>query len=256
MERAIKELKKKNSKEAGAAQDEALEKLIKAKEELEEILRQLREEERELMLAALEARFRKMLSMQVEVYNGTVNLGKTAPEKWLDTMHTRSRELSQMESEIALDAAKALQLLKEEGTSVAFPIAVADLQEDIVQIARRLESSDAGDLTQAIEQDVIEALNEMVDALQKEMDKKDSEQQQQQQQNGEPADPALVDIIGELKMLRTLQQRINRRTKQYGRLIDGEQTTDPELLDQLQDLSRRQARIQQSAYDLSTKKNQ
>ena len=208
-------------------------------------------------MAALEARFRKMLTAQIGVYNGTVVVSKTPIEKWIDTMHARSRELSQMENEIAMDAAKALQVLREEGTSVAFPIAVEDLHDDILQVARRLEESKAFELTQAIEQDIIEALNEMVEALQKEMDKSKNDQQQQaQQQNGQKQEPGLVDLIGELKMLRTLQQRINRRTKQYGRLLEGEQATEPDLLEQLRSLSRRQARVQQSAYDLATKKNQ
>lgn len=256
MERAIKELKKKNKKGANEAQDKALAKLIQAKERLEEILRQLREEERELMLAALEARFRKMLSMQVEVYNGTVKIGQVEREKWTAAFITRSSQLGQIENDISLEAAKVLQLLKEEGTSVAFPIAVEDLQEDMSAVAFRLSEGKAGDLTQTIEQDIIEALTEMVEALQKEMEKSDEEKKkQQQQQQQQKADPGLVDMIGELKMLRTLQQRINRRTRTLGRMIDGEQAQDDELLGELDRLSQRQARIQQTAYDLATKRN-
>ena len=97
----------------------------------------------------------------------------------------------------------------------------------------------------------------MIDAMQKELEKakdKDKDQQQQQEQGEKDPDP-LVDVIAELKMLRSLQLRINRVTKQLGRLIDGEQASQPEVVDQLQTLSRRQSKIQQATYDLSTGKN-
>ena len=97
----------------------------------------------------------------------------------------------------------------------------------------------------------------MVDALQKEMEKKNDEEQQQQgeQQQGQPQDKPLVDALSELKMLRSLQLRINRRTRQLGRMIEGEQAGEPELLQQLKTLSGRQSRIQRATYDLSTGRN-
>ena len=86
----------------------------------------------------------------------------------------------------------------------------------------------------------------MVEALQKEMEK--------EQKEGKPCDcngkPVLVDKLAELKMLRTLQKRVNRRTKTLGRLIEGEQTDNQEVLDQLQVLSQRQSRIVKTAHDI------
>ena len=76
--------------------------------------------------------------------------------------------------------------------------------------------------------------------------------------SGEPPEPPLVDILAELKMLRSLQLRVNRMTKQFGRMIespDGEQALKGEVLDQLRRLAVRQARIQQATYDLATGKN-
>ncbi|VAX38649.1 hypothetical protein MNBD_PLANCTO02-316, partial [hydrothermal vent metagenome] len=71
MKRAIEELKKKNLDNASDAQGDAIDNLIKAKEKIEELLKQLREEERELLLAALEARFAKMLKDQKKVKRKT-----------------------------------------------------------------------------------------------------------------------------------------------------------------------------------------
>ena len=65
----------------------------------------------------------------------------------------------------------------------------------------------------------------------------------------------LVDKLAELKMLRSLQHRINRRTKRLGRMIDGEQAQKPDVVTQLQELSNRQGRVQDATYDLVTGKN-
>ncbi|MEO1999147.1 MAG: hypothetical protein ABGZ17_28205, partial [Planctomycetaceae bacterium] len=95
----------------------------------------------------------------------------------------------------------------------------------------------------------IEALEEMVEALQREMEKKDGDSEGKPQDNN--GDPVLVDKLAEMKMLRTLQKRINRRTRTLGRLIDGEQAEDLDIVIQLQELARRQARIVQTARDIA-----
>lgn len=256
MERAIAELQNQQRTKASEQQDKALAELLKAKEKLEEILRQLREEERELLLAALEARFRDMLGRQINVYNGTVGLAAVPEEQRTDRQRTRSIELARSQDEIALLAAKALTLLKEEGSSIAFPEAVVQIREDMLTSARRLERLEVGELTQSIQKDIIEALEEILDALQKELEKsKDRQQQQQQQQQQQPQDPALVDALAELKMLRSLQYRVNRRTKQIGRMVEGEQAAETDLVQQLRELSARQAKIQRTTYDLATGRN-
>ena len=53
----------------------------------------------------------------------------------------------------------------------------------------------------------------------------------------------------------TLQLRVNRRTKRLGRLIDGEQATEADVVDQLRQIATRQARIQKATYDLATGRN-
>ncbi len=256
MQRAIEDLKKLDRDKASRHQDEAIKRLLEAKEKFEEILRQLREEEKKLTLTALEARFRKMLSQQLLVYNDTITLAKTG-KKDDPTFEAKSKQLARNEDEIVVEAEKALVLLKSEGSSVAFPDAAEAIRDDMTTIVQRLDRADPGELTQTIERNVIEALEEMIDALQKELEKqKDKDkQQQQQQQQGQPEDDPLVDALAELKMLRSLQLRINRQTKQLGRLIEGEQAKEPEVVEQLQTLSRRQAKIQQATYDLATGRN-
>lgn len=256
MEKAIQELKEKKDRgKASRHQDEAIRQLLEAKEKLEEILRQLREEEKSLTLASLESRFRKMLSMQLLVYQETLRLDKES-EGQSENLIARGKQLATQEEEILQDVDKALVVLREEGSSVAFPEAVEAIREDAASIVELLDQGKAGELTQTLEQSVIEAIEEMVDALQKEMEKKkDEEQKQSQQQQGQPQDKPLVDALSELKMLRSLQLRINRRTRQLGRMIEGDQASEPELRKQFKTLSGRESRIQRATYDLSTDRN-
>ncbi|MDG2360014.1 MAG: hypothetical protein P8M20_10205, partial [Planctomycetaceae bacterium] len=203
MEKAIQELKEKKDRgKASRHQDEAIRQLLEAKEKLEEILRQLREEEKSLTLASLESRFRKMLSMQLLVYQETLRLDKESEDQ-SDNPSARGRQLATQEEEILQEVDKALVVLREEGSSVAFPEAVQAIREDAASIVELLDQGKAGELTQTLEQAVIEAIEEMVDALQKEMEKKkDEEQKQSPQQQGQPQDKPLVDALSELKMLR------------------------------------------------------
>jgi hypothetical protein len=256
MQRAIDKLKKKQRHDASDAQDDALANLQKAKEKLEEILRQLREEERERFLAMLESRFQRMLALQLVVYDGTIKLDKTPADDRSSRHSTRSLQLARQEDEIALEASKAIMLLREEGSAIAFPEAVEQMRDDMQIVIGRLERTDVGELTQAIEREIIDALEEMIDSLQKEIEKnKDKKKDEPPSKEGQPQDPTLVDQLAELKMLRTLQMRINHRTKRLGRLVDGEQAQEQDILGQLQNLAERQARVQKATYDMATGRN-
>src|SRR5262249_49597842 len=152
-------------------------------------------------------------------------------------------------------AAKALTLLREEGSSIAFPEAVEQMRDDMLTVVGRLERFDVAELTQGIERDIIESLEELVEALQKEMEKSKDKKQNQPPQEGQQQDPSLVDQLAELKTLRALQYRVNRRTKILGREVDGEQAVVPDIVKQLREQARRQEKIQKATYDLSTGRN-
>ena len=257
MEKAIDKLQKDLQKDASKNQDEALRELQKAKEKLEEILRQLREEERLLQLAGLEARFQRMLAQQIAIYNDTVQIDKVPQGERASRHQLKSEEMALQESELVLEATKALSLMKEEGSAVAFPEAIEQMRYDMQTVAERLKQQDVAQLTQTIELDIIAGLKEMIDAMQQAMDKAKEKQQkpQQQQQQSQEQEEELLKKIAELKMLKSLQLRINSRTLKLGQLYTGEQATQPDVVRQVQELSNRQARIQKATYDLAVGKN-
>ena len=82
----------------------------------------------------------------------------------------------------------------------------------------------------------------MIEALKK----KRQENQSKPGESGPPPPPQdqkLLDKIAELKMIRSMQVRINGRTQTYGREYDGEQASSPTIRRELHGLSDRQERL-------------
>ena len=257
MKIAEENLEKAQREGAIEEQERALEELRQAKAELEEILRQLREEEMERMLAMLEARFRQMLDLQIEVYEGTKRLDAVPAERRSYSHDIEATRLSNREQEIAALIERVWMLLKEDGTTLAVPLAVDELREDVREIVLRLAEAKVGAITQGIEEDVIAALEEIIEALKKAMrDLEDQRAQPRPPMEGEPGEMPLVDLLAELKMIRALQMRVNQRTQRYSKLIEGEQADEPELVEQLRRLAERQERVYRVTRDLHLEKNQ
>lgn len=259
MRQAQKRLDEAKRKDAVEEQEKAKQELEKAKAELERILRQLREEEMERTLALLEARFRRMLEIQVRIYEDTIRLDKVPDAERELKVPIPASKLAGDERKLVVDAEKALNLLREEGSSVAFPETVTQMRDDMQQVSERLDAAHVGRITQNIEEDIIAALKEMIEALQKaqkDLDKK----RQQPPQPGNPQDPPLVDALAELKMIRALQMRVNTRTQRYARLLDNVddpvgQATVPELQDAIKKLAEKEQRIYEITRDVVLGKN-
>lgn len=240
-------LEKKETKPASDNMEEAIKKLEEARKKLEKLLQQTREEELERLLAALQARCEKMLAMQIAVLHGTQaldkNILKSEDKKPAHADKQRGLRLSDDEKEIVLEADKAIQMLEAEGSAVAFPEVFQQVREDMRHVQRRLYVTDAGVVTQAIEQDIIDTLKEMIEALKKARQELDAKKSPPPGQPPPNADQKLLDQIAELKMIRAMQMRVNTRTKTYGQQYQGEQAAEPRIRQELRNLSDRQVRI-------------
>ncbi|MBL9122921.1 MAG: hypothetical protein JNG90_04770, partial [Planctomycetaceae bacterium] len=178
MKDAQEKLEKALREEAVEKQEEALRELEAAKAELEKILRQMREEEMARILAMLEARFRKMLELQVEVYEGTIRLDRLPAESRGRGSEIEASRLAKSEAQIALEADKALTLLREEGTAVAMPEALEQTRDDMRSVAAKLAEFDVAAITQGLEEDIIASLEEMIAALEKAQQDLEAQQSQ------------------------------------------------------------------------------
>jgi hypothetical protein len=139
---------------------------------------------------------------------------------------------------------------------VAVPEALRQIHDDCVQAATRLGRGDIALDTTGIVTDIVAGLEELLAALEK--SRREQEQRQQadgsQGRSAEPGEQPLVDKLSELKMLRSLQLRVNVRTQRFAKLLDegAERATEPELVDALARLAERQRAIEKAARDIVT----
>lgn len=250
---------------AKASEDinKAIDKLQAAREELEKRLKQLREQELERILANLEQRVNKMLQMQIAVKAATEGINaqiQKHPEKKAQPVDFQNAQKQEdQEAEIIAEADKAINLLQNEGSAVAFPAVFEEVRKDMIRVKERLHDANVAEDTQSIEQDIIDALTHMRDALKK------AQQEIGKTPPPPPGSPPpdqpqlqkLLDEIAELKMIRELQKQVNARTKRYGeKSPEAEQTDDKQIKKELKDLSDRQERIETMVNNIVTKKNQ
>ena len=260
MQNAEKALEEAKREEATEQQRQAEEELREAIDELEKILRQLREEEMQRELAKLEARLKKMATMQAKLLDDTITLASTPPSQRNRQTDLKAGKLAFEEKKITLEADRAMLLLREEGSSVAFPEVVGQIREDTVRVSELLNETKIDTIAQGIQQDILAALEEMITSLQKAQ--RDLEQQRQQDQppgspppSGQGEQP-LVEAIAELKLIRTMQVRIQGTTNRYADLMNEGNRSIEEVLPLLRDLAERQDRLDQITRDIALERNQ
>ena len=255
-----KDLEAKTREPAGKQQDKAIEELAKAAAELEKRIKQLREQEMLGLLANLEARCGKMLSMQIEVYEATKAIdGVLIKNKGVKSNSEiqKSQQQADKETDIVAVADTTLKLLESEGSAVAFARVLEEVRQDMASVQRRLNDTYVGRDTQGIEENVIAMLKEMMQALKKAQDDVKQQQGQPPPPGGPPkqGDKGLLELVSELKLIRSLQVQVNGRTKGSAETYKGEQASDPIVRGELQQLSERQAKLQDMVNNIASGKN-
>jgi hypothetical protein len=272
--KAAIELEKNKPDDAGRKVDDTIDALNKAKKQLEDLLRTLREEEAMRVLSQLQARCEKMKAMQIAVRDGTVNLDKiiqaheTHKPDRIDQQ--TSNGLADKEDAIVKEANGAIRILDAEGSAVAFAEVFRQVRDDMMAVKVRLDQTNTDIVTVQTENDIIATLDEMIDALKKAIKQaKPKPPQPPKPGGGKPPPQKLLDEIAELKMIRSMQDKVNRRTELYGKQYPKEQTPLPEtvkdekiklqvqtIVDELQKLSKRQDEIHKITDDIAKGKNQ
>ncbi len=260
MRQAQERLEKDERKEAVEEQWAAEEELRQAAEELERILLQLREEEIERSLADLESRFRRMLEMQGRVLDQSKRLLSAASPQDNRQIEIQASKLSVDERKILMEGQKALLLLQDEGSSMAFPEAVQQMNDDIASVVESLSQARVDSTIIATQEEIMAALEELIESLsetQKKLEekKKNNSGQPPPGGGGEEQEQPLVDALAELRLIKTLQVRINNRTdrlaKEAGQVDDPTGNVENEgLRSQVRELAERQEKIQQVTRDI------
>jgi len=260
MRQAEQELDQSQREGAVEQQRQAEENLRAAIDRLEKILRQLREEEMQRELARLESRLRKMAQMQSKVLDETKLLEAIPVSQRDRQVDVKAGNLAFEEKKIIMEADRAMLLLREEGSSVAFPEVVAQIRDDMQRVAERLTASRLDAVTLGLQDDILAALEEMIAALQKAQ--RDLEQQRQQEQpqgqpqpGQQPGEQPLVEQIAELRLIRTMETRIMSTTERYARMVE-ESADVGDVLPLIRDLAERQSNLYRVTRDIVQKRNQ
>ena len=260
-EGAQEDIKKGDPQEASKKQDEAIKRLQQALDELEKRLKQLREKELAKLLANLEERVARMLRMQQEVKTATEGIHKTVVAlggKAAVAEIQKSQAEADKESQIVAEAEKTLKLMEGEGTAVVFAGVLNQVKGDMEAIQKRLNEARVGEDTQQIEQDVIDQLKMMLEAL-----KKAKQELENKPSDPKPSDPnadkqkqKLIDLLNELKLVKALQEQVNKRTIMHNKQDPGEQAKDPLVQNELRQLAERQKVLQDMLHKIATQANQ
>jgi len=253
MREAAEKLDEARRKEAREEQVKAIEELESARAELEEILRQMREEEVERLLVQLETRVRTMLKAERNIRDTTVKLAGSEALSRREQQLEAAR-IGREQDEVTAEAARAILLVRDDGSAVAIPQALGQVRDDSAEAATRLARGDVTATTVELVGEIVTGLEELLAALEKSR-RDEPKQQQAGEGGGRPAEPnerPLVDKLAELKMLRSLQGRVNARTERFSRLLDAgaEQAAEAELVAALGRLAERQRAIEQAARDI------
>ncbi len=231
MEETKKKLDQDDKPGAQPPGNKAADDIAIAIKKLEEIINADRQEEIERILERLQARCARMLAMQIAVKDGTLKLDEKILEVRKDKGDERplaldSNVLSDREYDIVKEADRALALLESDGSAQAFAEMFQMVRKDMLTVKDHLGQTDTGAVTQGVEDEIIRNLTDMVEALKKQREankNKGPKPPPSPSQPKQPGEDPLVDIIAQLKLLRSMQKGVQDRTDLYHKEYDGEQ---------------------------------
>lgn len=248
---------KSDRNQAGGHQQKAVDHLRRAQQGVQGAANAAGQQFQEDLLAKLEALLRKMLAAQRAITSETEKTdGSVAERKGqlgrADELALKA--LSNREMDLTKDASEAKSLLEADGSTVVLLSVMADTRDLMVTVADLLAKLNCGKLTQGHEKDIEKALQDMIDAIQRERRQREQDQQQQQGQGqgqGQQQQRQLIQLSAELKMLKALQLRINHRTG----TLEAERPKLPaaDHGEQAAKLAEREAKVQGLTRDLSNK---
>lgn len=268
MQQASARLRKREGESAGDSQQQAIDELSKAQQAIEDRLAQLREQMQEELLAALEARFVQMLERQKPVTQATADLDdmrnnrdasdqspadQSDPAPLTRPQAVLVAQMAEEEAALAEMAAQALDVIREDGTTLVFPRIVEQLRQDLQTAEQLLGEQNTGAYTRNLQQQIERTLRELIEALQRaqQVNQQQSPPGQQPQSQDQDQLPPLVPDSAELKLLKSAQLRVNQRTERFDELRRTQPTIPQTLGNEPGRIARMQESVRQLAEELS-----
>lgn len=231
---------------ANTDQNEAIDRLDRARDELSDAIAREQEMLQAEQLASIEQMLRQILAAQEEVsaatsevHAGIGELGPTRGDK------LRLTELSDSEGALAEDVDEARGMLSQEGSTVVFPGVLEEVREELVRVKSRLADYDAGSETQRRQENIEADLRALLSAVRDELSRRRKQGGGGQCPGG--GQSPLIPPLAELRMLRLLQLRIAARTDALAEAGEtGEMSRDATAAEHAE-LAERQRRVREMA---------
>jgi len=235
MQQAADRLGQRQPAEAGQSEQDALQQLQAALDELDDALRQVRREESEETLTALGVRLRNMLTREQQVRASVATLDSKGSPNWTRVDQLTLAESAELQQGVTDGCQATLRIVLDEGSTVIVPELMRQMASDMAEVAARLQRADTSPGTLGVLDDIIALLQEFLDAIEQ---KRQADARREQEGQAPPQGPQpLLPGSAELKLLRSAQLRLNGRTRDIQ--VSAPQTDD-ERSRTLERLSRRQ----------------
>jgi hypothetical protein len=258
MGKAGSSLDKGQSGQANKEQNDALSDLAKAQKELEDAIAREREMAQAEALAKIEDMLGRILKTQQGISAGTrdVHGKRNASGGYERPEELRVAELSGGEGRLAEDTLRVVALLKKEATTAVFPEVLAEVLADLKGAQKLLAEKKTGELTQAVQTGIEKSLEDMIDALRKEARKPKKGPESGGGGGGGGGGgqkPPLVPPVAELKMLKTLQLQVNKRTAAVAAQVADGSLGKPDADREHKTLGDRQQKVETMTKNLMSK---
>ncbi|HVR73656.1 MAG TPA: hypothetical protein VMT52_04965 [Planctomycetota bacterium] len=253
---------------ASKSQADSLDKLKTGREKTEAALEELQRALRERILAYLREKFTRMLNDQRVVSRETKSLdlklralraaasadfppGSAAPASIDRKDRLTAESLSARESAIAVLAEDVIDLLEEDGTTLVFPGVVVQIQGDLTNVSGLLSRIETGNRTQHIQREIEVSIEEILKALETAQKSPPPPNPNQGRSSKSGAGP-LLPLSSELKMVRSLQKRVNERTTAFDLARKGDAALSPEEKLQVHAIAKKQGEVEDMLRKLKT----
>lgn len=241
MQAAADQLGEQDPAEADGEQIQALNELEQSLAELDDALRQIREQEREETLAALETRLRAILAREREVRDTVAVLLERGAANWTHADELSRADADELHHAVIEDARAVERILRDEGTTVIVPELVSQAIESMERVTFFMAPTRLSPRTLSILDDVIVQLERIMDAIAQQREKsdeppRDGQQPAQQQPESKP----LIARSAELRLLRAAQEQLNG---QYRSLVDAAELDEASRDGEMRLLGRQQERL-------------
>jgi len=239
---------------AADQQQEAVEELEKGREKVEDTLEALQEAFRNQLIAYLKEKFTNMLAQQKSTTRSTRSLdlklralllaaGDNPPSIDIKDRQLAKR-LAATELKLSTICDDVLDVLSEDGTTLVFPEIVVELKADLNHTSELLDNLQTGESTRMVQKDIEDTVSEILAALEEASKKPPppNPNKGREKQNQNSSAPLLAKSA-ELKMVRALQLRVNRRTKRFHNSRKTDELSGPART-QLREIGRKQKDVE------------